>query len=103
MRYREAKEECKGKINAEKLYGTAELGEIDRGEDGDSTRRRRRCVIVLKQKPGQSLNQTLITSPELKTLGLSFNKGRSPLAGADILSPKSRRIVLKRRDLQSFS
>lgn len=54
--------------------GTVELGSVDEGHDGESTRRRRRKVIVVKVNKGDSLDAALIQSTELKKLGLSFQR-----------------------------
>ena len=51
-------------------FGTEALGNVDNPGDGDRTKRRRRQVIVLRQKRGQSLDLTLQESTELKNLGL---------------------------------
>ena len=53
-------------------YGTMSLGNIDNPGDGEETKRRRRKVIVLRQKRGTSLDLCLQQSTELRNLGLSF-------------------------------
>ena len=45
----------KEKIEKNKPIGTLELGSDDEVHDGKSTRRRRRKVIVIRQKRGTSL------------------------------------------------
>ena len=40
-------------------YGTMSLGNVDNPGDGEETKRRRRKVIVLRQKRGTSLDLTL--------------------------------------------
>ena len=42
-----------------KGFGTEALGNIDNVGDGDKTKRRRRKVIVLRQRRGMSLDMTL--------------------------------------------
>lgn len=86
-------------IEGSKQVGTVELGMRDRTNDGSSTRRRRRQVIVLKQRRGSSLGQTLIQSPELKSLGLSFTKFQSDSVG-DLTSPKHKKIVLRMKSFR---
>ena len=53
-----------------KGVGTEAMGDVDNSNDGKSTRRKRRSIIVLRQKRGTSLDLTLQESSELKNLGL---------------------------------
>jgi hypothetical protein len=71
------------------------LGRVDRPTDGESTRRRRREVIVVKQRRGSSLSAALRDSGTLKSLGLKMKENQSDME--DIISPKSKKIVLMRR------
>lgn len=69
---RQQKEFISRQIEEAKMQGTLELGDIDRDWDGLSTIRRRRQVIVLRQKRGSNLCETLKNSEVLKKLGMSF-------------------------------
>lgn len=69
---RRQKEFISRQIEEAKMQGTLELGDIDRDRDGLSTIRRRRQVIVLQQRRGSSLCETLKNSEVLKKLGMSF-------------------------------
>ena len=81
------------------------LGSKDREDDTLSTKRRRRKIIVLKQRQGRSLDLTIKESVALQNLGLKFKELKSPKAD-EILSTKStkkRTIFLKRIDPKNKS
>jgi hypothetical protein len=56
---RHEKAKIKERIERVKPIGTFELGSKDEANDGQSTRRRRRKVIVLQMQSGSTLSQTL--------------------------------------------
>ena len=78
------------------VEGTAALGPVDQPEDGSSTRRARRRVIVLKQERGQSLELTLQHSRELSDLGLAFDSFKVSSPANSTQSSKAKKIVLKK-------
>ena len=78
------------------VEGTAALGPVDRPEDGTSTRRERRRVIVLKQERGQSLELTLQNSRELSDLGLAFDSFKVSSPANSTQSSKAKKIILKK-------
>jgi hypothetical protein len=80
----------------DRLEGTIALGNEDREEDGLSTRRRRRKVIVIKQRRGESMDVALSQSLELNKLGMSFEKFMIPSPQNSVLSPKNRKITLRK-------
>ncbi len=66
----EVKKKLSFQIQEAKQIGTMELGSVDRVMDGESTRRRRRKVIVIEVNKGDSLDSALVQSAELRKLGL---------------------------------
>ena len=78
--------------------GTQALGNIDNHQDGERTKRRRRKVIVLRQKRGTSLDLTLQESKELSNLGMKFEKWQITSPVTSTQSSKGKKIILRRID-----
>lgn len=79
----------------EKNIGTIALGSTDLPDDSETTKLKRRKIIVIKQRQGASLRRALQQNPVLNNLGMSFEKFAVYSPKHDVASPKNRTIILR--------
>jgi hypothetical protein len=75
--------------------GTIILGAVDLPDDTERTKTKRRKIIVIKQRRGESLKHSIATNPVLENLGMSFEKFKALSPLSELPSPKNRTIILR--------